>query len=167
MKIRKASVDDFLKLHDLVGRIEGIVQHPTHFYKIMISYFGDSIIIVEDKEKLVGFLIGFVSQVVPEEFFIWQLGVDPEYRGQKIAKKIMEATLEAARQHNCRRIVATVETVNKPSQRLFESSGYKIVTEKTLGELIEEHGKLAIKNYYASGTNQVFYEFVIELEKEE
>ncbi len=161
MKIRKASVEDFLKLHDLIGKIEGIVQHPTHFYKIMINNFGNSIIIAEESGELTGFLLGFVSQTDPDEFFIWQLGVDPAFRGRKIAKRIMQATIDSAADHKCKRITATVETTNKASQRLFESSGFIIVTNESLGELIEEHDKLAVKDYYASGTNQVFYQLNI------
>lgn len=162
MEIREALVDDYLKLHELIGKIEGIVQHPTHFYKIMIRYFGNSIPVAIENGEFVGFLLGFVSQTDSDEFFIWQLGVDPAQRGKKIAKKIMEYTKSIAKQKGCRRITATVETVNKPSQRLFESCGYQIVTNDSLGELIEEHGKLAVKNYYSSGTNQVFYELKID-----
>jgi diaminobutyrate acetyltransferase len=157
MEIRRSSVEDFLKLHELVGRIENIVQHPPHFYKIMLRYFGDTIILAEEEGELTGFLLGFVSQTNPEEYFIWQLGVDPRYRGRKIAGKIMEETIKAAGEKGCRLVSATVEIVNIPSQRLFESSGFQIVTSSEDGELINENGKLAIKNYYASGTDQIFY----------
>ncbi len=163
MELRKASFDDYIKLYELIGEIEGIVQHPTHFYKIMITYFGNSIPIVSLNGRIVGFLLGFVSQTDPDEFFIWQLGVSPQHRGKGIAGKIMDYTLSIATESGCRRITATVETTNKPSQLLFESSGFSIVTNNRLGEVIEEHGKLAIKNYYASGTNQVFYQLNINL----
>lgn len=157
MNIEKASIEEYLGLYNLVGRIEGIVQHPTHFYKIMISYFGNSILIAKEKASFVGFLLGFASQVKPSEYFIWQLGVDPQHRGKKIAKKIMEETIITAEKIGCKYVTATVETTNKASQALFESCGFRIVTNKCLGEMIEEHGKMAIKNYYASGTNQIFY----------
>lgn len=162
MEIREASVEDYLDLHDLVGKIEGIVQHPTHFYKIMLQYFGNSIIVAVDNDELVGFLLGFVSQTNPEEYFIWQLGVDPQHRGKKIAGKIMKSTIDTARRFGCKKVTATVETTNKPSQGLFESSGFAIVTNESLGDVIHEHGKPAIKNYYASGTNQVFYQYNID-----
>jgi len=157
MVIRKSSVEDFRELHKLVGRIEKIVQHPPHFYKIMLRYFGNTIILAEEDGELAGFLLGFISQNNPEEYFIWQLGVDPRYRGRKIASKIMKETVETAREKGCKLVTATVETVNIPSQQLFESSGFRIVTEQERGELIEENGKPAIKNYYASGTDQIFY----------
>jgi RimJ/RimL family protein N-acetyltransferase len=56
--------------------------------------------------------------------------------------------------------MATVETTNIGSQRLFEKLGFTIKSKecKAPGQILTMNdGKEAVVNYYGSGTDQVFY----------
>jgi|GEM_PF-2913349 len=44
------SEDNISKIHRLVGKLEGLVQHPLLFYNIMFRYFGNSFFLSSRKE---------------------------------------------------------------------------------------------------------------------
>ncbi len=156
MNITTPNNDDFIKIHELTGKLEGLVQHPVHFYKIMTSYFGNSFFIAKDDNKLIAFVWGFISQTDKDVFFLWQIGIMKEYRGNMLAQKLMERLIEFAKQNNCKKVHATVETGNIASWKMFEKMDFKNVSK---GNTVVENGREAMVNYYGSGTNQILYEY--------
>ncbi|MFO7755414.1 MAG: GNAT family N-acetyltransferase [Bacteroidales bacterium] len=158
MIITNPQGDDYLKIHELTGKLEGLVQHPVHFYSIICRYFGNSVFIVKEKDEIVGFTWGFISQDDKDIFFLWQIGLDKKYRGRKLAQKLVGRLMDFARDNNCKKIHATVETGNTPSARMFEKMNFRNASH---GNTIIENGKKAMVNYYGSGTNQILYEYVL------
>ena len=165
MIIHNPYFDDYLKMHRLVGRIEGLVQHPAHVYKIMCDHFGDSVFLANEGEpqetEPVGLMLGIISTKMKGLLFVWQIGVDENARGKGIGSKLLQSTIDHARNVGHRGVMATVETTNIASQKLFEKNGFEIVTEKyqdEYTELLISDGKAALKNYYGSSTDQIFYE---------
>ncbi|MFO7828077.1 MAG: GNAT family N-acetyltransferase [Bacteroidales bacterium] len=170
IKIGTLAETDFLKIHELAGKIDGIVQHPEHIYKIMADHFGDTFFIakrenenndVEVDVDVLGFMMGFVSRKMTGELFVWQIAVSKNAQGESIGSKLLQHTIDYAKKaDDCNIIMATVETDNTPSQKLFEKFGFKIDSRKYRKgnqEMVVVNGKEAIKNYYGSGTDQVFY----------
>lgn len=158
MKVSTATVDDAFEIHELAGRLEGLVQHPVHFYNIMIRYFGNSFFLAKDAGRIVGFVWGFVSQTGPEVFFLWQIGVEEEFRGTGTSYELIGALTEFAKESGCRKVCATVETANIASARMFEKMGFENASK---GDIVVENDRKAMVNYYGSGTNQVMYEFTL------
>jgi len=157
---------DFLKIHRLAGEIENIVQHPGHVYKIMADHFGDTFFIAREENEdndteILGFMMGFMSFQMKGELFIWQIAVSENAQGKGIGSKLLQHTIDyAIKANDCDAVIATVETGNKPSQKLFERSGFKIDSQKYRSndlEMVNIDGRDAIKNYYGSGTDQIFY----------
>lgn len=168
MIIHNPYFDDYLKMHRLVGRIDGLVQHPAHVYKIMCDHFGDAVFLANEGEpeetEPVGLMLGFISTRMNDLLFVWQIGVDESAQGKGIGSKLLQATIEHARKAGHRGLMATVETTNVASQKLFEKNGFTIATDKYQNEyteLLKTDGKAALKNYYGSGTDQIFYELLL------
>jgi len=164
--IEKQSGTDFLQVHRLSGEIAGIVPHPAHLYKIMADHFGDTFFVAKDvaedgEYEILGFMMGFISRKVPGHLFVWQVAVSEEFQGKGIATKLLEHTIDyAKRSDECEAVMATVETGNTASQRLFETVGFHIDSGRFRGEgqeLITRKGKEAVRDYYQSGTDQIFY----------
>ncbi len=158
--------EEYKAIYRLAGEIDGIVQHAEHVYKIMADHFGDSFFIAREKMKdgrsvALGFMLGFVSQKFKGHLFIWQIAVSHESQGKKVGSRLLKRTVEHARESSdCHTVMATVETTNIGSQRLFEKLGFTIKTElfKGAGQTLTVHnGKEAVENYYGSGTDQIFY----------
>jgi ribosomal protein S18 acetylase RimI-like enzyme len=53
----------------------------------------------------------------------------PEYRGRGIARKIMEALHETARQLGCSELILTSNPSRIPARSLYISMGYEVVTD--------------------------------------
>lgn len=166
IKIGTLAETDFLKIHELAGKIDGIVQHPEHIYKIMADHFGDTFFIAKRENEdndvdVLGFMMGFVSRKMNGELFVWQIAVSENAQGESIGSKLLQHTIDYAKKvDDCNAVIATVETDNMPSQKLFEKFGFKIDSRKYRTgnqKMITVNGKEAIKNYYGSGTDQIFY----------
>ena len=158
MTITTPSENDFFQIHELIGQLEGLVQHPVHFYKIATKYFGNSFFVAKENEKIVAFVWGFISQTNKEVFFLWQIGVSKDYRGKKLAPQLIDRLIDFAKANHCKKIHATVEPVNIASWKLFEKTGFQNVSS---GDTLIENGKKAMVDYYGSGTNQILYEYAL------
>lgn len=156
MKITNPTENDIEKIHRLIGELEGLVQHPLHFYNIMVRYFGNSFFVAKKGDRLIGFVWGFISQTNREIFFLWQIGVAKDFRGKNTAQQLIRRLMDFAGENGCKKIHATVETGNIASWKMFEKMGFQNVSE---GNTIVEHGKKALVNYYGSGTHQILYEY--------
>ena len=160
--IRRASIDDVFEIHRMVGDIDGIIQHPVHFYHIMIHYFGNTFFIAHEGQKFAGLVWGFVSQTDHDILFLWQIGLLKVYRGKGVSQQLMRTFIKAAIENQCNKVHATVETANIASFRMFEKMGFENISS---GELVKENERRAIKNYYGSGTNQILYEYLLESDR--
>jgi diaminobutyrate acetyltransferase len=148
---------DFLRIYKFVKNCKPLENYSEHFYKIMIRYFGDSCIVAEFKNELIGFILGFRSQVDKKKLFLWQIGVFSKYREQEIGKRMIDKFENLAEKKECKIIELTVDPENKPSFRFFEKNGYKNVSFKE-GKTININGKKASKDYYKPGRHFILYQ---------
>ena len=164
--IDTVSGKDYKAVYRLAGEIEGIVQHAEHVYKIMADHFGDCFFIAREKKEdgrsiLLGFMMGLMSRTFKGQLFVWQIAVSRKSQGKKLGSALLKHTLDYARKcEDCKEVMATVETTNIGSQRLFEKHGFAIKSKEFKGPgqmLIMNNGKEAVVNYYGSGTDQIFY----------
>jgi diaminobutyrate acetyltransferase len=157
VKIRKAEADDFLNVYKFVSKCKPLENYSEHFYKIMLRYFGNSCFITEFNDEIVGFVMGFRSQVDDEKFFLWQIGVFSYYRGKEIGEMLLRETEIAAKKLGCKRIEVTVDPENIPSQKLFEKNGFLNISSRE-GEIVEVMGNTAVKGYYKPGRHFILYD---------
>lgn len=141
-----------------MGRCEGLIQHPVHFYKIMQTYFGDSIFLSWNEKELNGYVFGFRSQRDPDIFFLWQIGVLEEFRGTGLAVELVEKLVRKAEEVGSGRMHVTAEIDNIASWKLFLKCGFKNISSENT---TEKYGQKAIVDYYGSGTDQVLLEKVL------
>ena len=97
-------------------------DNSLYFYLVMFSYFKKYAAVIRDRDnnnELVGFICGFA----PEEdtYFCWQVGVNPQYRGQKIASRVLDYVTK----DRFSNVQATVTPSNIPSTKLFEGYSKK------------------------------------------
>jgi diaminobutyrate acetyltransferase len=123
----------------------------------MLRYFGNTCFVAEFNNDIVGFVMGFRSQVEEDIFFLWQIGVFSKYRGEEIGKKLLDKIEKAAKEIGCEIIELTVDPENIPSQRFFEKNGYINVSSKE-GEIINFKGKPAVKDYYKPGRHFILFQ---------
>jgi diaminobutyrate acetyltransferase len=155
--IKKTKEDDYLKVYKFVSVCKPLENYSEHFYKIILRYFSDSCFIAEFKKDIVGFVMGFKSQVDKKKFFIWQIGVFSKYKGKEIGKKLLDKIEKTAKELGCKLMELTVDPENIPSQRFFEKNGYINVSSKE-GKIIEVMGNTAVKDYYKPGRHFILFQ---------
>lgn len=166
MRIRKATQEDFLKVHQFTSGCPPMENYPEHVYKIILRYFGDYCFIAENEGQIIGFAMGIVPQSFPGTFFLWEVGVAPSCQGQGIGGILVREVENELRKKGFNRIELTIDPVNIPSQKLFEKMGFQNISDK-VGKTIEVEGKLAVRDYYKPGRHFMVYEKRIGVEMRE
>ena len=157
MRIRKATQNDFLKVHQFTAGCPPMENYPEHVYKIILRYFGDYCFVAEENGHIIGFAMGIVPHSFPGTFFLWQIGITPFRQGQGIGGKLVREVENELRKLEFKRIEVTIDPVNLPSQKLFEKMGYQNISEK-VGKTIEVNGNIAVQDYYKPGRHFMVYE---------
>lgn len=155
--IEKPEQKDFVNVFRFMAQSMPSECYAEHFYKIMLRYFGNTCFVARDSKTIIGFILGFYSQVHPDRYFLWQIAVLPTYQGMGIGKKLTLKMEQHLKKGKCRYIEVTVEPTNIPSQKLFESMGYKNISKKE-GETITVNNNCAAKDYYKPGRHFMVYE---------
>lgn len=84
-------------------------RHLLHFvHPLLLEHIGDTCLVVEDRDELVAFLVGLLSQTHPDEAYVHFMGVHPEYRCRGLGRQLYEHFFALVRQRG--RTVVTAET---------------------------------------------------------
>lgn len=95
-------------------RLKRYLQDPNH---VMVLAVSD------------GLVVGQVMAAVhlhpckPNEMYVDELGVSPEFRRQGIARRLVLAVIAEGRKHACREIWLATETDNTAAQALYSGMG--------------------------------------------
>ena len=157
MKIRKATQEDFLKVHKFTIECPPLENYPEHVYKIILRYFGDYCFIAEENGKIIGFAMGIVPQSMQHTYFLWDIGTDPSYQRQGVGMEILKYIENELEKLGFIRIEVTIDPVNTSSQKLFEKMGYENISGKEI-KTIKVDGNIAIQDYYSPGRHFMLYE---------
>jgi ribosomal protein S18 acetylase RimI-like enzyme len=86
MEIRSVKGSDYYVISPLINEWWGGRQMSDMLPKLFFDHFKNTSFIAEKDGKIVGFLIGFLSQTYPEEAYIHFVGVHPDYRKSGIGR---------------------------------------------------------------------------------
>ncbi|WP_103349197.1 GNAT family N-acetyltransferase [Amycolatopsis sp. CA-128772] len=110
-----------------LGGEEGSRQRALLLPKLMFQHFGDSSLLVTSGDRIVAFLIGFLSPSRPAESYIHFVGVDPAERGRGLGAALYERFFAYSRAHGRSVVRAITSPVNKGSHAFHTRMGF--VTE--------------------------------------
>lgn len=88
MKIRSVIGPDYYTISPLINEWWGGRNMADMLPKLFFDHFTYTSFMAEKDGKLVGFLIGFLSQSHPNEAYIHFVGVHPDYRRHDIGKHL-------------------------------------------------------------------------------
>lgn len=94
--------------------------------RLFFQHFGPTSFVVRDHDRIVGFLIGFMSAAHPEQAYIHFVGVHPDERGQGLAREMYERFFALAREHGRSEVHAVTAPVNTGSQRFHRRMGFTL-----------------------------------------
>ena len=120
LNIRKIRSTDAPAIQRLVSGAALLDDNSFYCYFLLATKFTDTCAVADDNGKLAGFITGFMPPETPETLFVWQLFVQPEYRGRGVAKNLIMSVLET-QQILPSFIEATLTPTNVASRRTFDS----------------------------------------------
>ncbi len=157
MKIREAKLKDIPKIEEIF--VEGIadegkLQHSGKRFKDFIDYFKKLkrkrieefkkdiknnqtyVIVVEEKEEIIGFGITIIDKEDKKYGETPMIYVKKEFRRKGIGSKIKRELLRWLKNKKVKYASTKIFITNKPSIKLNEKFGYKVIAVKMEKNLI-------------------------------
>lgn len=96
-----------------------VLPHHDYVYWIMEEYFASSNYVVLEDNKIIGFICALPS-IDKQSYFIWQIVVDAEFRGKKVATLLVNRIIEEVKRKKFHQIDLSINKDNKASYHLFD-----------------------------------------------
>jgi ribosomal protein S18 acetylase RimI-like enzyme len=122
--IRHAEASDYQPIIAVVDAWWGGRRMADMLPKLFFVHFRPTSFVAESDGRIVGFIIGFVSQTFPEEAYIHFAGVDPEFRKGGLARALYEKFFSAVADLGCRTVRCVTSPVNKGSIAFHRRMGF-------------------------------------------
>ncbi|MFH1456902.1 MAG: GNAT family N-acetyltransferase [Patescibacteria group bacterium] len=129
MNIRKAIITDIDKIHDLGSYVsefsvsdEVVTFWPKNILQNCIESKTDFLLIAEEKEEIIGFIIVNNSPVF-KKAIIENIYISPQHREQGVAKKLLDSAMNTISGIGCEYVCALMDDANAIS--FYESNGFK------------------------------------------
>lgn len=126
MEIRSVKGSDYYVISPLINEWWGGRNMSDKLPKLFFDHFTQTSFIAEKDGKLVGFLIGFLSQTHSNEAYIHFVGVHPEYRKHHIGKHLYNKFFNVVKQNNRSIVRCVTSPVNKVSIAYHTKMGFEI-----------------------------------------
>ncbi|SDL86870.1 GNAT family N-acetyltransferase [Sediminibacillus halophilus] len=152
MHIRNVRSSDFEKISPLINNWWGGRAMEDKLPKLFFVHFQPTSFIMEEDEKIIGFLIGFLSQTNLNEAYIHFVGVDPDYRNQHIGTQLYERFFQTAAGHDRSMVRAVTSPINKTSIAYHTRLGFEIEKGDKQVEHIDIHS-----NYEGNKQDRILF----------
>lgn len=119
--LRKPAVSDGSDISRLVRRCPPLDVNSHYLYLLLCQHFAETCVVAESDSNLIGFLSGYRLPQQTDTLFVWQVAVDPDFRGQRLARRLVEHVLERQANGEVRFVEATISPSNRQSQSFFRS----------------------------------------------
>ncbi|MDH5729427.1 MAG: GNAT family N-acetyltransferase [Gammaproteobacteria bacterium] len=122
--IRNLHTDDYNSVISVIKEWWGGRDLQDMLPKLFFVHFSDTSFIAEYDGKLLGFVIGFVSQAYDDEAYIHFAGVSPISRKKGIARSLYETFFEVVKNRGCKKVTCVTSPVNKTSISFHMHMGF-------------------------------------------
>ena len=127
--MRRPRVDDGPRIWRLVKDSEALDLNSPYCYLLLCHHFGDTCIVAQDREALVGFIVGYRPPDTPNVVVVWQIGVAASKRGQGIGLAMLHELLSRDACREVSFLEATVTPSNTASRALFTTLAQSLNAE--------------------------------------
>lgn len=121
LSFRHPHTQDGGRICSFIRKCGGLDINSPYCYLLLCTHFPDTCLIAEHGDEIVGFVSGYFPPFHPDVIFVWQIGVARTFRGQGIARSLLEQLFATTRSKGICFIEATVTPSNSASMGLFRS----------------------------------------------
>jgi L-2,4-diaminobutyric acid acetyltransferase len=97
------------------------LNSPYAYVLVGEHFAATSVVAVDERDRLVGFVSAYQPPSEPDAVFVWQVAVDPAQRGAGIGRRLLHEVIAKARARGAVALTATVTPSNEASRRLFQA----------------------------------------------
>lgn len=99
--------------------------------RLFLDHFHRTSLIAEHRDRLAGFLVGFLSPSLPDEAYVHFVGVSPAQRRNGLARALYERFFDLARADGRKIVGAVTSPVNTSSIAFHQRMGFAVVHPAT------------------------------------
>lgn len=122
---RPATPNDGREMWRFVNESGVLELNQSYAYILICQHFGNTCLVAETDEKMVGFVLAYVPPRQPDTIFVWQIGVARDVRGRGVGLHLLRHLLALDGCRNVQYLEASITPSNKPSQNLFRAFARK------------------------------------------
>ena len=105
----------------------------------LFEHFGDTCIIVEDDDGLIGFLVGFMSQRFADAGYVHYAGVHPDHRGAGLGAEMYARFAQLTRDRGRTQVLAETGAWNVKSIAFHKRVGFTLAPGDEIVDGIPVH----------------------------
>jgi L-2,4-diaminobutyric acid acetyltransferase len=121
LRLRMPVAADGSALNSLVSKCPPLDANSVYCNLLQCTHFAGTSLAAEAQGRLAGFISGYLVPARSDTLFVWQVAVAPDFRGQGLATRMLNALLaRPACAHVCY-IETTVTDTNLASLSLFDA----------------------------------------------
>ncbi|WP_268645642.1 MULTISPECIES: diaminobutyrate acetyltransferase [Nocardiopsis] len=115
------TAEDGPRMWRLAGKAGMDVNSPYAYTLWCRDFAKTSVIAYDDAGRLASYVTGYVRPDSPDTYFLWQVAVDSSFRGQRLARRMLDFVGDGFADMGLRYLEATVTPDNTASRALFAS----------------------------------------------
>ncbi|QQE81086.1 diaminobutyrate acetyltransferase [Alicyclobacillus sp. SO9] len=116
---RQPRIEDAPQVWSLVKKTGVLDVNSSYSYLMMSNYFGETCIVSEHDNRVIGYISGFIVPNRENVLFVWQVAVDERYRGYGVASNMLSKLLQREACKQVQYVETTVSPDNKASEAMF------------------------------------------------
>lgn len=118
---RLPEISDGIRLWEIARDTEVLDLNSSYAYVLWCRDFSNTSVVVTVDDRVVGFVSGYIRQSSPSTLFVWQVAVDADQRGKKLALRMLDWLLDHVSSQGVTHLETTISPDNTASQALFTS----------------------------------------------
>jgi len=125
MLIRPMEAKDIGAVRELIDYCKPLDLHTPFTYWVLSEYFNNTCLVLEDEGSIVGYAGGMKSTSVENVFYLWQIGLLPNYRGKGFFSALLDKIIEEVKKLGCDYLEFSVLSDNHQSINAFTNYAKK------------------------------------------
>ncbi|NLU84033.1 diaminobutyrate acetyltransferase [Rhodococcus sp. HNM0569] len=116
---RCPQIADGVRLWEIAKNTDVLDLNSSYAYVLWCRDFATTSIVATVDDRPVGFVTGYRRQDAPNTVMVWQVAVDADQRGKRIAGRMLHALLDRLAPEGVDRLETTISPDNTASIALF------------------------------------------------
>ena len=124
--IRKAKLSDHASIISALKDWWGGRDLTAMLPRLFLNHFYDTSFVIESRNMMIGFLIGFLSPSIKNEAYVHFMGIHPDFRKNGLGKRLYGRFFEICREQKRTIVRACTSPVNTGSIAFHRKIGFQI-----------------------------------------